>query len=48
MAKTEPETSSEAPFGSSRRPAWPLALFIVLFAAWFVFLAWMAIQYPAR
>ncbi len=39
----------DAPYGAwPRRPVWPLAGLIALFAVWFCFLVWMAVRYPAR
>ncbi|MEW6252338.1 MAG: hypothetical protein AB1716_16990 [Planctomycetota bacterium] len=39
----------EAPYGAAQpRPAWPLVTLLALFALWFCFLIWMAVQYPAR
>jgi hypothetical protein len=49
MTNPDNETTSDRPFGTvPRRPVWPLVLLIVLFVAWFAFLLWMAIFYPAR
>lgn len=40
---------SPAPFGTEpRRTTWPLVALISVFVAWFGFLVWMAVSYPAR
>ncbi len=39
----------DAPFGTlPRRSRWPLVSLIVVFAAWFCVLLWLALRYPAR
>jgi len=49
MPETKPQQQHDAPFGTQpRRPVWPLTVLIVIFALWFLFLVWMAIQFPAR
>ena len=49
MAETQPEPPPNSPYGTHpRRSSWPLVLLIMLFAAWFVVLVWLAVQYPAR
>ena len=49
MAESKPETPPNVPFGTyPRRPCWPLAALLVIFAVWFAFLVWMAMRYPAR
>ncbi len=43
-----PNPEHPAPFGAQEpRPAWPLTITIVLYAAWFGVLVWMALFYPA-
>ena len=49
MANPKRDAPPDLPYGvQPRRPAWPLALLVVGFAAWFAFLIWLAIRYPAR
>lgn len=40
---------TNVPFGTApRRTAWPLFGLLVIFAAWFGFLLWLALTHPAR
>ena len=44
-----PQPSADHPYGTEpRRSRMPLVTLIAAFAAWFAFLLWMALQYPAR
>jgi hypothetical protein len=48
MTTIPQDPNSPAPYGAqSPRSAAPLVAAIVLYAAWFAFLFWMAVQYPA-
>lgn len=47
--ESKPEFPANVPYGTyPRRATWPLTVLIIVFAAWFFFLVWMAVQYPAR
>lgn len=49
MTQPKHETPPDVPFGTHpRRSKGPLAVLIVLFAAWFICLVWLALRYPAR
>ncbi len=48
-SQSQPPPGPNVPFGTEpRRPAWPLTALLIVFAAWFAFLIWMAVKYPAR
>ncbi len=49
MAERKHDTPPNVPFGTHlRRSSGPLLALIVIFAAWFGFLVWLAVYYPAR
>ena len=49
MTETKRESGPDVPYGTHpRRPMWPLVALIVVFAAWFAALVWMAVRYPAH
>lgn len=49
MPGSDPQPPPNVPFGTCpRRTAWPLIVLSVLFVAWFVFLWYVALKYPAR
>ena len=48
MTHQKNEPPPDVPFGTHpRRSTGPLIVLLVLFAAWFVCLVWLALRYPA-
>ena len=48
MTESQPAPPNHAPLGTlPRRPAWPLVVLIVIFAAWFAILIFLAVRFPA-
>jgi hypothetical protein len=49
VAEPKHDTPPDVPFGTHPyRSSGPLFALIVVFAAWFGFLVWLALRYPAR